>query len=67
MIELEIQGMSCMHCVKAVTDALRSVPGVEGTPEVRLEDATASVQGTPDAVAVVAAVSAAGYQARVRG
>ena len=67
MIELEVQGMSCMHCVKAVTEALQTVPGVEGTPEVRLEDATATVRGTPDADALIAAVEAAGYQARVSG
>lgn len=27
--ELQIQGMSCQHCVKAVDGALRAVPGVE--------------------------------------
>jgi Au+-exporting ATPase len=67
MIELEIKGMSCMHCVKVVTDALLAVPGVEGQPEVRLEDATATVQGTPDAAVLIAAVAAAGYEARGRG
>jgi copper chaperone len=67
MVELEIQGMSCMHCVKAVTDALRSVPGVEGTPEVSLEDATATVWGKPDPDALVDTLAEAGYQARVRG
>ena len=27
--ELQIQGMSCQHCVKAIDGALRAMPGVE--------------------------------------
>lgn len=27
-ITLTVDGMSCQHCVKAVTDALRALPGV---------------------------------------
>jgi copper chaperone len=27
-VELAIEGMSCDHCVRAVQDALRGVPGV---------------------------------------
>jgi copper chaperone len=67
MIELKVEGMSCMHCVKAVTEALAAVPGVAGAPRVSLEQGTAAVEGAPDADALVAAVKEAGYRADVRG
>ena len=67
MLELKIEGMSCMHCAKAVTEALAAVPGVTGTPEVSLERGAARVEGYPDPDALVAAVKEAGYLARVSG
>jgi len=67
MIELKVEGMSCMHCVKAVTEALAAVPGVTGAPEVSLDRGAAKVEGSPDPEALVAAVKAAGYGAQVRG
>lgn len=66
MTELKIEGMSCMHCVKSVTEALSQVPGVTDVQEVSLEKETATVNGSPDAQALVAAVQEAGYQAEVR-
>ena len=66
MIELKIQGMSCMHCVKAVTEALVEVPGVTGAPQVNLDAGAAKVEGSPDPDALVAAVKQAGYAAQVR-
>jgi len=48
MIELKIQGMSCMHCVKAVTEALSQVPGVTAVQGVSLERGAATVEGFPD-------------------
>ena len=65
MIRLSIEGMSCMHCVKAVTDALSAVQGVEGTPEVTLEPGGAVVEGGASVEDLVAAVVQAGYKARV--
>jgi copper chaperone len=62
MIELKVEGMTCMHCVKAVTEALSAVRGVTGTPEVSLEQGTARVEGTPDPDALAAAVKEAGYR-----
>ena len=67
MIELEIQGMTCMHCVKAVTEALSGVPGVTKVQDVNLEKGTAAVEGSPAPDALVAAVKEAGYQAEIRG
>ena len=67
MIELNIEGMTCMHCVKAVTEALSEVPGVTKVQDVSLEKGTATVEGSPDPEALVSAVKEAGYQAEVRG
>ncbi len=63
MIELNIEGMTCMHCVKAVAEALAAVPGVKGVPQVSLDRGTATVEGSPDSDALVAAVKEAGYRA----
>lgn len=62
MIELKITGMSCDHCVMAVTKALRSVPGVAHA-EVSLANGAATVEGTPKLEDLVAAVEEEGYQA----
>ena len=61
-IKLSITGMSCAHCVNAVTKALQGVAGVEKA-EVSLEPAQALVWGEPDAGALIAAVAAEGYGA----
>ncbi len=63
MHKIKIGGMSCMHCVQAVTKALQQVPGV-GNPEVSLERAEASFEAGPelDMQQVKKAVQEAGYQ-----
>jgi copper chaperone len=63
--ELSISGMTCGHCVAAVTKALRSVPGVQDA-QVDLQQGAASVQGQADAQALLAAVTEEGYSAQVR-
>jgi len=65
MIELQIKGMSCRHCVKAVTDALSAVAGVSAVESVELESGVAVVQGSAAVDDLVAAVKQAGYEARV--
>jgi copper chaperone len=67
MIELKVEGMTCMHCVKAVTEALAAVPGVTAVREVSLEKGAATVDGSPEPDSLVAAVKEAGYRAEVRG
>lgn len=42
---LKVDGMSCSHCVAAVTNALTALNGVEKV-EVRLEDKTVTVEHT---------------------
>ncbi len=64
MLKVKIEGVTCDHCVRAVTRALQAVPGVEGVPEVSLPKGEALVGGTPDTAAVIRAVEAEGYTAR---
>lgn len=60
---LEIEGMSCGHCLNAVNQALAAVPGAEvesvriGQAEIRYDEGAT----TPEALA--AAVTEAGYRA----
>lgn len=62
-ISLSISGMDCEGCVKSVTEAVRSVEGVEEVV-VSLEKGTATVKGTNvDLSKVFAAVDDAGYGA----
>ena len=63
MIELNVTGMTCPHCVKAVTDALAAVPGVTAVESVSLDDGRALVRGSASAAALIAAVKEAGYAA----
>ncbi|KAA6185480.1 heavy-metal-associated domain-containing protein [Thiohalocapsa marina] len=66
MIELHIEGMSCQHCVRAVTEAIGAVAGVNGPPEIDLDTGSARIAGNADPAALIAAIAAAGYQARPR-
>lgn len=56
----DVQGMTCGHCVKAVTEEIQGVAGVESV-EVTLEPGAAVVVGAADPEAVKAAVVEAGY------
>ncbi len=66
-IELTITGMTCDHCVRTVTRALQSGPGVldakvnytTGRARVTLEDAR-----TPDLDSLVSLVEEEGYEAQ---
>ena len=62
-IELAVEGMTCASCVGRVERALKAVPGVtEAT--VNLATERASVRGTADVQALIAAIAGAGYTAR---
>lgn len=63
MIELKVTGMSCQHCVRAVTGALEKVPGVTRVVAVELDSGRAAVAGDPDPQALIAAIAAEGYTA----
>ncbi|MFN3267317.1 MAG: heavy-metal-associated domain-containing protein [Deinococcales bacterium] len=62
-IQLQIEGMSCGHCQKAVDTALRNVKGVTAV-SVSLEGKSAQIEGTPDLSALIAAVQEEGYSAK---
>lgn len=63
-IHLSISGMSCGHCVASTEKALKAVAGVESV-EVKLEPGEATVTGTADAQALIAAVVDAGFEAKL--
>jgi copper chaperone CopZ len=63
-VTLEISGMSCGHCVRAVSDALTKLPGLSvesveiGSARVALDPEVASTD------VVVDAIRLAGYEVR---
>ena len=65
-IVLHVEGMTCGHCEKHVSNALGALPGVS-VLSVSRQDSTAvvTVEGTPDERTLVDAVKSAGYDARV--
>ncbi len=66
VIELSVEGMTCEHCVNAVTKALKAVPGVRDA-KVSLEQKSARVEADQvDPEALLAAVREEGYEAALR-
>jgi len=58
---LTVEGMSCAHCIKAVTMALQDLPGVT-VKDVRLGQATIDAEPTVATPALIAeAIADAGY------
>ena len=57
-----VQGMTCGHCVKAVTEEISAIPGVSDVV-VELESGlvTVTADTDPSVDAVAAAVDEAGY------
>jgi len=68
-LTIEIRGMTCDHCERAVSKALQSVPGVREVLDVSHADASARVLAAPEATAerIERAVAKVGYRARVKG
>lgn len=63
MLRLNVDGMSCGHCVASVTEAVKSVdPAAEVS--VDLAAKTVEAQTRADAARVSAAIAAAGYAVR---
>jgi copper chaperone len=61
-MELKITGMTCKHCVMAVTKALNSVAGVTAA-DVCLENGRAVVSGTAEPDTLIRAIEHEGYHA----
>lgn len=59
----EVRGMTCDHCVRAVTSELQGIPGVQAV-DVELASGTVTVTSVAplDLEAVRAAVDEAGYK-----
>jgi copper chaperone len=58
---LEIDGMSCGHCVKAVTAALQALPGAEAIA-VEVGRASFDAARPPDEATLRALLDDAGYE-----
>ncbi len=64
-LELTISGMTCSHCVAAVTQSLSRVPGVRSVQADLATGRTVVAGESLDTGQLVAAVNAAGYTAEV--
>jgi copper chaperone len=60
MTEFKVSGMSCQHCVKAVTQAIQAIDA-QARVEVDLERGQVSVDSTQARLALQAAIDEAGY------
>jgi copper chaperone len=60
MTEFEVEGMTCQHCVAAVT---RSIHEIDAAAQVRvdLDSGTVAVESTESTNALKAAIDEAGY------
>jgi len=67
-VVIDVHGMTCDHCERTVSNALRSVPGVREVLEVSHANALARVAARPEATTerIEHAVARAGFQAHVR-
>jgi copper chaperone len=63
-MRIVVEGMSCEHCVRAITDAVTKVTGYASVT-VSLDDGTVEVEGVDDREAVIAAIRAEGYEVRM--
>ena len=60
-ITLSVPGISCGHCVAAITGEVQAVAGVERV-EVSIDTKTVTVTGAVDVAAIEAAIVEAGYE-----
>lgn len=58
---LEVRGMSCGHCVAAITSAVTALPGVIDV-DVDLAGSLVRIGGTPSPASVSEAIEDAGYE-----
>jgi copper chaperone len=61
MISFQVKGMSCGHCVKAVTEAVRSVDPA-ATVAVTLAQSRVDIDSAADVARLRAAIIEAGYE-----
>ena len=64
---LEVEGMTCGHCVMRVTKALKGVDGVKSAKvDVEKKEAVVTCDEGVDDAALVKVVEDAGYKAKVK-
>lgn len=61
---LNVTKMNCNHCVRSVTQAVRSV-APDAKVDVDLSQQSVRIEGTSDADAIVRAIEDEGYTAKV--
>ena len=61
MLQLKVSGMTCGHCVSAVTRAASKVAGAKDV-KVDLSHGLVTVDGNPNPAAIREAIEAEGYQ-----
>jgi copper chaperone len=62
-LQIKVEGMTCDHCVQAVTGAVRSTAGAEVGVAIDLDAGIVTVQGDDlDRGALVEAIADAGYE-----
>src|SRR6188768_506377 len=64
-IALDLEGMTCAACAARIERRLNRLEGVDASVNYATERATVRVGGDVDVAALVGAVEAAGYRARV--
>ena len=63
-VKIHIEGMACTSCAERVEKVIRATPGVAtATVDLGAERATVTFSGAPHTQGVIAAISAAGYEA----
>jgi len=60
MTEFKVTGMSCQHCVKAVTNSIQALDA-QARVEVDLAAGRVKIESKQDASALKAAIDEAGY------
>lgn len=60
MYELQVEKMSCGHCVNAVTKSVQAIDA-QASVEVDLAQRTVRVQSATELAKIVAAIADAGY------
>ena len=66
MLRFKVGGMSCGHCVQAVTKAVKAVDG-QASVDVDLARGEVAVDSSADAARIARAIEAAGYEVRRPG
>src|SRR5690606_7936071 len=65
MTTFDVKGMTCGHCVRAVTEAVRELDAQAGV-EIDLAAGTVRVEATRPTASIARAIEQAGYETKAR-